>query len=427
MDYKTLEYEFIDEKMHVYEHPSGLKTYVIQKKGYHKAHAAFAANYGSIDNNFIIPGEKDITNVPDGIAHFLEHKLFEQEDGSIMNKFSELGSNPNAYTGFTKTVYHFNCTDKFLDNFELLIDFVQNPYITEKSVEKEKGIIEQEILMYEDSPGWRSFFNLLGSMYHNHPVKNNIAGSIESIAEINRDVLYTCYNTFYHPSNMVICVTGDVTPETVFEAVDKGIKKYDGRRKIKRIFPDEPENIKERYVEQKLAVSTPLFQIGFKDNTGELEGIESARREIAVNILLSMLIGRSSDLYEQLYNKGLVNGYISYDYNIERDYGFSILGSESNNPEKVRDIIAESIEKILLKGIDEKIYERIRKAFKGRFIRGLNSVEKISDEFISVYFKNINLFDYLYTYDKINFEYINSVFKEHFNLERLSLSVIKPV
>ena len=193
-----IEYDKAGETLYRYEHSSGLKAFVLPKKGYSKKYAAFATNYGSIDNEFIVPGDKKPTRVPDGIAHFLEHKLFEQEDGNVMDKFSRLGSNPNAYTGFNQTVYLFSCTDRFDDNFRLLLDYVQNPYITEESVEKEKGIIGQEIMMYQDNPGWRAFFNLLGALYRKMPVRIDIAGTIESISKIDRDTLYTCYNTFYH-------------------------------------------------------------------------------------------------------------------------------------------------------------------------------------------------------------------------------------
>ena len=194
--------------MHVHEHKSGLKTFVIPKKGYSKKYATFATHYGSINNEFSLGEGEGVIRVPDGIAHFLEHKLFEQEDGSVMDKFSKLGSNPNAYTGFAQTVYLFSCTDRFKDNFELLLTFVQNPHITEESVEKEKQIIGQEIRMYNDNPNWRVFFNLLDAFYEKNPVKIDIAGSIESISKINKNVLYTCYNTFYHPSNMMVLVVG---------------------------------------------------------------------------------------------------------------------------------------------------------------------------------------------------------------------------
>ncbi len=427
MNSKIVEFKDINETMHVYEHKSGLKAFVIPKKGYSKKYATFSTHYGSINNEFIIPGETKSTKVPDGIAHFLEHKLFEQKDGSVMDKFSALGSSPNAYTSFNQTVYLFSCTDKFDDNFRLLLDYVQNPYITEESVEKEKGIIGQEIRMYEDDANWRSFFNLLGAFYKNNPIHIDIAGTIESISKINRDVLYTCYNTFYHPSNMVILVVGDVEPESVFEMVDKLIEKTDVKKGIQRIFPEEPGSINKNFVEQKLAVGTPVFQMGFRDNHLNNNGIEVLKHEVAVKLLLEMLTGRSSELYNRLYEEGLINSTFDTDFTIEENYGFSMLGGESPNPDKVRDMIAAEIEAVSKRGLDKNSFERIRKAQTGRFLRQLNSVERISNLFISVYFKGVYLFDYFDVYDKITFENAQEIFRNHFNLNNMALSVIKPV
>jgi len=426
MNIKTVEYKKIDEIMHIYEHSSGLRAFVIPKKGYSKKFATFATHYGSINNEFVAPGEKDAIRVPDGIAHFLEHKLFEQKDGSVMDKFSELGASPNAYTSFNQTFYLFSCTDKFRENFELLLNFVQNPYITDESVEKEKGIIGQEIKMYQDDPGWRSFFNLLGAFYKNNPVKIDIAGTIDSISRIDRETLYKCYNTFYHPSNMVICVVGDVEPEEVFGQVEALIRSTGSRPEIKRIFPEDGKELNKNYVEQKLAVATPLFQMGFKDTMFDSKGIECLKREVAIKILLEMIMGKSSQLYNQLYSEGLINSTFEFDYTIEENYSFSIFGGESSDPSKVRDRIGDSIRELRRKGLDRNAYERIKKALKGKFIRQLNSVERISHLFIGVYFKDVNIFDYPDVYDKISFEYINEKFEEHFVLDNLALSVIKP-
>lgn len=426
MNIIKMEYSRAGETVYLYEHKSGLKAFVIPKKGYSKKHATFSTHYGSINNEFMLPGENEIIRVPDGIAHFLEHKLFEQEDGSVMEKFSGLGSNPNAYTSFSQTVYLFSCTDRFDENFKLLMDFVQNPYITEESVEKEKGIIGQEIMMYQDNPGWRSFFNLLKAFYSSNPVRNDIAGTIESISKINRETLYKCYNTFYHPSNMVILVVGDVDPQKVFEQVDSGIKPSVTQPGIKRIFPIEPDKVSMDYTEQVLAVSMPQFQMGFKDTGFPSKGIDCLKRQIGVKLVLEMIMGRSSEFYNKLYEEGLINATFEFDYTIEENYAFSIFGGESSNPYAVKDRVSENLREASRKGLSKEDFERIRRAMSGRFMKQLNSIERISHEFISVYFRGVNIFDYLGVYDKITFEYINEVFKQHFNLDNLALSVIKP-
>ncbi len=426
MKIEKLEYKKAGETIYSYRHESGLKAFVVPKKGYSKKHATYSTHYGSINNEFQVPGESEITKVPDGIAHFLEHKLFEQETGSVMEKFSALGSSPNAYTGFSQTVYLFSCTDKFDENFKLLVDFVQNPYITEESVEKEKGIIGQEIMMYQDNPGWRVFFNLLRAFYSNNPVRVDIAGTVESISKINRETLYKCYNTFYHPSNMVILVVGDVDPQQVFQQVESGIKPSKPQPEIKRIFPVEPAKVSTNYAEQTLAVSMPQFQMGFKDTGFESGGMECMKREIAVKLILDMLMGRSSKFYNSLYEEGLVNTSFDFDYTIEESYAFSLFGGESSDPMAVRDRIAAHMENVRKTGLDKGDYERIRRAMLGRFMKQLNSIERISHAFISVYFKDVNLFDYLGVYDKITMEYVNEIFNQHFNLDNLALSVIKP-
>lgn len=423
----TIEYKNIDETVYIHEHTSGLKSFVVPKKGYSKKYATFATHYGSINNEFVMHGEKDAIKVPDGIAHFLEHKLFEQKDGSVMEKFSQLGSNPNAYTSFAQTVYLFSCTDRFTENFQLLLDFVQNPFITKESVEKEKDIIAQEIRMYEDDPNWRVFFNLLDAFYVNNPVKIDIAGTVESISKIDRDVLYNCYNTFYHPSNMMILVVGDVEPSKIFRQIEDSVAAKSSNPEIKRIFPEEPKTINRDYVEQKLAVSMPLFQMGFKDTDFSSKGIQCLQREIAIKLILEMIMGRSSSLYNELYNEGLINNTFDFDYSIEETYAYSVLGGESKDPLMVKKRVVDEIKSIHSKGLDKDSYERIKRAMKGRFMRQLNSVERISHSFISVYFKEVSMFDYPDVYDNMSFDYVKGVFGEHFNLDKLAMSVINPI
>ncbi|MEN6316919.1 MAG: pitrilysin family protein [Clostridiaceae bacterium] len=427
MNIDKINYDKAGEVLYKYEHSSGLKAFVIPRKGYSKKHATFSTHYGSVDNEFIIPGETIPTRVPDGIAHFLEHKLFEQKDGSVMDKFAALGSSPNAYTSFNQTVYLFSCTDRFKENFDLLLDYVQHPYITSESVEKEKGIIGQEIMMYQDDPGWRAFFNLLGAFYNKLSVQIDIAGTVESISKIDRETLYKCYNTFYHPSNMVILVVGDVEPQSVFDRIEAALEKKDARQPIRRVFPEEPAEIKKGYVEQTLAVSIPIFSMGYKDSSPDLEGVELLKYEVAVKLLLDMLIGRSSGLYEQLYDEGLLNSTFEFDFTIEKGYAFSVLSGESKDPVKVRDRLCMAVDKAKKDGLDREAYDRLVRSMLGRYMRQFNSVEKISHTFISVYFKGVNMFDYLEVYDKISFEYVCEVFKEHFKEEKLALSIIKPV
>ncbi|HOJ09386.1 MAG TPA: pitrilysin family protein [Clostridiales bacterium] len=427
MNYETIEFKNIGETMHKYSHKSGLNAFVIPKKGYSKKYAVFAAYYGSINTDFIQHNSDDVIKVPQGIAHFLEHKLFDQKEGSIMDKFSALGSEPNAYTSFNQTVYLFSCTDRFTENFNLLLSFVQNPFFTEQSVEKEKSIIKQEIDMYADNPRWRSFFNFLKVLYKNNYVRNEILGTQESIDRITKDNLYMCYNNFYNMSNMVVSVVGDVETDSVFSQIENSILNSENKLIAKRIFPEEPQNINEPYIEEKMQVSIPLFQMGFKDNFNfSAGGKELLKRENAMKILLEIIIGRSSNLFISLYEDGLINNDFEFDYVAEENYAYSVINGESQNPLKVKERILECIDSFIYNGISQNDYERVKKAMYGRTVRGFNSVENISGNFISAYFKGIYIFDYFDIYDKINFEYVNSVMKEHFTRDRFAMSVITP-
>ncbi|AEY65702.1 pitrilysin family protein [Clostridium sp. BNL1100] len=425
MNFDTIEYKKYNELFYKYEHPSGLNCIVVPKKGYYKKYATFSTQYGSVDNEFIIPGENEPTKVPDGIAHFLEHKLFDQKDGSVMDKFAALGSKPNAFTSFNQTVYLFSCTDLFSENFKLLLNFVQNPYITDESVEREKKIIGQEINMYRDDPGWRVNFNLLKAIYKHHPVRYDIAGTIDSISEITKETLYQCYKTFYHPSNMMITVVGDVDHIKVFEQVENCIQTTEKAPEIKRIFPKESTDINKSYIEQNMPVPTPIFYMGFKDSNYDLEGAEILRYEIAIKLLLSMLMGKSSRLYEELYDKGLINSSFEMDFSLEKSYAYSMFMGESVNPEEVQDRITKEIKVMKKQGLDQETFNRLLNASKGRFLRQLNSLENISRSFINLYFKGVTMFDYLEVYDKMKFDYITDVFDSHFDIRRMALSVVK--
>ncbi|WHE08427.1 pitrilysin family protein [Thermoanaerobacterium thermosaccharolyticum] len=416
--------ETIKEKMYHYEHESGLNVYVMPKKGFIKQYAMFATHYGSNDSQFIVPGETEKTLVPDGIAHFLEHKMFEEEEGSIFEEFSKNGASANAYTNFTTTAYLFSSTDNFYDNLKLLLDFVQRPYFTDENVEKEKGIIAQEIRMYDDDPSWRLFFNMLGGLYHLHPVKVDIAGTIESISKIDKDILYKCYRTFYHPSNMVLFAVGDIDINKVLDIVNNSVKTDKRQGEIKRIYPNEPESINKNYVEQKMAVSMPLFNIGFKDYDVGYGGKKLLKKDIVTQICLEILAGRSSDLYEELYNDGLIDSTFDTEYVGEIDHGYSIIGGQSNDPEAVKQAVLDKISKV--DSIDDSDLNRIKRKITGRFLKSFNSVESISHNFITYYMRGINILDYTTTIEEITHDDVINRFKTFFNEKNCVLSVIKP-
>ncbi|SDF97001.1 Predicted Zn-dependent peptidase [Thermoanaerobacter thermohydrosulfuricus] len=415
----------IDEKILLQELDNGLKVYIMPKRGYTKQFAIFATHFGSNDSKFIAPGDTNVTEVPDGVAHFLEHKMFEEEEGSIFEQFSKLGASANAYTNFTTTAYLFASTENFYENLKLLVKFVQNPYFTDENVEKEKGIIAQEIRMYQDDPNWRVYFNALEALYHVYPVRKDIAGTIESISKISKEILYKCYYTFYHPENMVLFAVGDIDIDKTLDVIKENVRQDKKQGEIERIYPKEPSSVYKKEVVQDMQVSIPLFNLGFKDTDVGFGGKKLLKKNLEIQIGLEMALGRSSDLYERLYNEGLIDSTFSFDYGGEIDYGYSIIGGQSKDPFKVRDIILNAINN--LQFLKEEDFERIKKKYIGKFLRTFNSVDSIAYSFINFYMKEINLLDYLDLLYSISFEDVRERFQNHLREENSVLSVVNPI
>ncbi len=305
---EKIQFENLQETLYNEKLENGLDVYILPKRGFSKTFATFTTKYGSIDRTFIPRGKDEAVTVPDGIAHFLEHKMFEKEDGDVFQKFSVHGGSANAFTSFTRTAYLFSATDKLYENTEILLDFVQEPYFTEETVEKEKGIIAQEITMYDDLPDWRLYFGTIENMFHEHPVKIDIAGTIESIEDITAEHLYECYETFYHPSNMVLFVVGAVDPEEMMAFIKKNQNKktFNEPAEIVRKFPDEPTTaaIPERTLQ--MDVTKPKFSFGMKCTKTDVSGEEMLVQELSSGLVLDILFGRSSEFYTELIMKGLL-------------------------------------------------------------------------------------------------------------------------
>lgn len=407
-------------------HSSGLEIYIMPKRGYSQNYAIFGTKYGSVDSEFIVPGETEATKVPDGIAHYLEHKMFDMPDGSnVFDKFAKFGGNANAFTSFNMTAYLFSATSNVYENLAVLLDYVQRPYFTKESVLKEQGIIGQEIRMYDDNPSWKVFFNLLNCLYQNNPVKLEIAGTIDSIAKIDSDYLYKCYNTFYNLSNMMIFVTGDLDVEKTVSVIEKNILRNEPfTEEIKRIYPIEPKELAKIYAEQSLSVSKPIFMIGFKDCDTGYGGEKLLKKIIEMNILTTALFGKGSDIYNRLYDEGLINQSFGAEFNPQIDYGFTAVEGESENPKKVYEIITDMLSKTVLK---EEDFERIKKVIWGDYIRSYNDIEEFAHEFMSMNFVDIDYFDYYKVYSVVTFEDVKKRFSEHFRQENAALSVVNPV
>ncbi|HAQ7101612.1 TPA: insulinase family protein [Enterococcus faecium] len=390
------EYEQINEILYHEVLPNGLTVYLLPKNDYHKTYGLFSTNYGSIDNEFIPYGEKEKVKVPDGIAHFLEHKLFEKEDGDVFQLFGKQEASANAFTSFTKTSYLFSTTDQVEKNLTTLIDFVQAPYFTEETVNKEKGIIGQEIQMYEDDPNWRMFFGILNNLYPTHPLHIDIAGTVESIDKITAQDLYTCYRTFYQPSNMVLFVVGKMEPEKLMKLIreNQEAKNFPPKQEIVRYFP---ENTKEIIKQSALeaAITRDKFVLGIKGlDTLPQEGTELLRYKTAINLLFQMILGNTSRNYLAMYNQGIIDDSFGFEFSLDREFHFADFSGDTDEPEKA----AEKVKEIILGFADdpevsETNLDLLKKKMLGQYFQSLNSIEYIANQFTQSLFGDRTLFD----------------------------------
>ena len=418
----------VKEKLYIEKLENGLTIMIIPKKGTEKKYVMWATNYGSLDNKFIAPGDTSVTEVPNGVAHYLEHKMFEQRSGkNSLDTLTELGVDANAYTTTNHTAYLFECTENFYPALDELMDYLQNPYFTDENVEKEKGIISQEIMMYDDYPEWEVYMNAIRCMYEKNPITIDIAGTVESIKGIDKEVLYKCYNTFYNLNNMVMCVVGDFEPDTLLEEIEKRIiKPNENNGAIKRITEEEPKRIVKKETEKQMEVSQSLFVIGIKDVNFEDTKTEEEliKKHIAIEVLLNMLIGKSSKVYKELYEQGIIMSEAYMEYEFEKTYAHIAITGQSKDPKKVLECLEKEIDNFKENGLDEEHFKRIKNMIYGGYIKEYNSVSDIARMFVSDYFKGINSFNYLEYFDEVTKDYAENVLKDVFKKENTVISIV---
>lgn len=422
MRFKKYTNEKLAETVYCGKHPSGLEIRVLPKEGYDSAYAVFGVKYGSIDTS-VKNADGEFETIPEGTAHFLEHKLFESEDLNAFERFAKTGASANAYTSFEKTAYLFKGSENIEESLKILLDFVQNPYFTQETVEKEQGIIGQEIRMYQDSPDWQVMFNLLRALYHKHPVAIDIAGTQESIAKIDAELLYELYKNFYNPSNMVLCIVGAIDHKRVAEIVDENIKQSQGTFCERKFEKENPEPVK-NYVEEKLSVAQKQFMLGFKEDISE--PLLSLEDEIASQIMLEAVMGKASPLFNKLLDEQLID--MSFGSELFNGFGFSciMMGGTSSDPEKVTEIIKEEIGKLNANGIDKKEFERAKRKLYGRMVMGYNDIDDTANLLMNLYFNGYGPFDEITACKKVTLEKVQerlACLKSEYS----ALSVIIPV
>lgn len=425
----VFESRLLGERYERVSHPSGLDIYVFPKK-MSATYALFGTKYGSVNNSFVPAGAEAPVTVPDGIAHFLEHKLFFNEDGSdSFERFSDYGADANAYTSFNKTAYLFSCTDNLEQSLGELIDFVTHPYFTPESVEAEIGIISEEIKMYDDSPGDRCFYGMLEGMYESHSIRRNICGSEESIRKISADTLYDCYRTFYSLFNMALIVCGDVCTEEVLRIADAHLPHECSCRQVERINENDgeaPEAYKSR-VEQKMQVSKPLFNIGFKDIDIPQDPTKRQKKDAVMSILDEMLFSRAGELYSSLFERKLISPAMSYGYTISESFAYNSLAGEADDPERILEEVMEFVAKTRENGLSKEDFLRAKKVMYAESVKSFDSVENIANNLFSFICEDAELLEYTDILGNVSFHDVKQAFKDAFRPETVTLSTVLPL
>ena len=424
MNKTVIENAAIGEKYIYAEHESGLKIYICPKEAYTSAYAMFGTRYGSIDTKFAVDGGR-MEEVPAGIAHFLEHKLFESEDGDAFTRYAKTGASANAYTSFDRTCYLFSCSDRFEESFDILLDFVQSPYFTKETVDKEQGIIGQEIRMYDDSADSAVMENLFRIMYQNHPVRNNIAGTVESIEEITAETLKLCHDTFYDPSNLIVCVIGDVDAQKIIDQVRCQTPAGKPARVERCYGAPEPQEVRNRRIEKEMEISMPAFAIGFRcPDAGR--GRDAMRMELIGELAGEILIGESSELYQKLYDENVIDADFSVDY--ERMKGMALLElcGDSEQPERILQEVLQEAACVIKTGVDRALLDRLKKSVAGRRLRGLDGFEGTCYRMCAYYFDGAEYLEYPDIYAGVTAEDVEQFIRENVKEEQAFLSVITP-
>lgn len=421
----------LDEDLYAGTASSGLNYLLNRKRGFSKTIGLLGVRFGSTDNSFssqAFSSQGKTIEVPEGTAHFLEHKLFEDSEGDVSDRFAANGASCNAGTGFSTTSYNFSCTNMEMENIELLLKFVQSPYFTPELVEKEQGIIGQEITMYNDDPDWIVFFNLMKCLYREHPVRQNIAGSLESIREINPEVLQSCYKAFYRPGNMVLVVSGHIDPEAIEKLVcdDAVSREKDDGGLNRRMLVESDPSIETKIMSQKMVVARSKILLGFKDRELTGDGCALQKRDVSTQMVIDILFGKSSNNYDELYNDNVIDDTFTAYYSGYNDFGFSLVGGDTEEPERFQENILRILDKEADRGIDPKSFARQKNKYLGKIIRTFNSVESVAYSMMNFYFKGLSPSDVIKTIESITIDDLNARLKSHFTQEQAACSLIEP-
>lgn len=426
---ETVEYTRLGESLTREQLPNGLQVYILPKSRFRQTYACFTTNYGSLDQAFRDPERQVDVRVPDGIAHFLEHKMFEKEHGDVFRLFSEFGAQPNAYTSFDLTTYLFSCTSRVAENITTLLDFVQQPYFTDESVEKEKGIIKQELLMYEDSANRRAMYGLLKAYFGASSLSTPVGGTVDSIQAITKEDLYTCYRAFYHPGNMILFVVGDADVERILPLVraNQDAKGYVRRLPPDHILPAVPDCPGQPLVEARLAVAQPRVAFGFKQTNIPNAARDRQMYEEATGIWMDALLGRGSQLFHRLVDEGLCDMGFGADYELTSHYGYSMMGGNSKKPLELAERVKGALLEQSRQGLSEDTFLRTKRKAIGRFLGLLDSPQAIASLYTSLKLRDVDLFATLDALEELTVDDVRDVMQSHVVEDQFAVSVVWPL
>ncbi len=418
---KIHEYQLIEEKVFEHKLDNGLKLFIVPNPGFQKTFVTYTTQFGSLDNHFKPIGSEQFVKVPDGVAHFLEHKLFEKEEEDLFTAFAEENAQANAFTSFDRTSYLLSATSHIESNIKRLLSMVETPYFTEETVNKEKGIIAEEIKMYQEQPGYKLMFNTLRAMYSKHPIRVDIAGSVDSIYDITKDDLYLCYETFYHPSNMVLFVVGDVDPQSIVDLVEEHEAKRNktDQSKIERAQFNEPKEINQKFVSEKMKLQSPRLMLGFKNEPLKESPEKFVQRDLEMTFFYELVFGEETDFYQKLLNKDLIDETFGYQFVLEPSYSFSIISSATQQPDELKNLIMSELNKYRGQITDQEAFDLLKKQFIGEFISSLNSPEYIANQYAKLYFEGVSVFDMLDIVENITLESVNETSRRFLDFDQL--------
>ena len=416
-------YERIGEEVFRATLPNGLPVDIVPKKGFSRKYALFATRYGGMDMRFEKDGQW--LDTPAGIAHYLEHKMFDTEEGNALQELAKNGAEPNAFTSNAITCYYFDATEKFYESLEILLSFVSVPYFTDESVQKEQGIIAQEIGMIEDNPEWQVYKQLMQALYHTSPARTPVAGSVESISHITAQTLYDCHKAFYTPANMCLVVVGDVKPERIIASANQILPAKSGPL-IRRDYGAEEElTAAEHFVSAAMEVSMPTFLVGFKcppQHGGEQQHRFTAIGELACDVLM----GESSPLYARLYAEGLINGSFGAAFDLLPGASYVYAGGDSKDPQDVAEAILAEAQRLVSQGVNGDYYRRVVNANFGAALKALNSFESIAVSMAEGCFQGYDPYRFPEVYDSITVEDVLDFLRQNMTRDHMALSVITP-